>query len=326
MTQTSTIIAGIDVHKCMLVVAVGRCHASESEQEQTRQVEFESRRFGTTQSELQHLSTWLETRGVAVVVMESTAQYWVPVWSVLEPFFELKLAQAWSNRAPRGKKTDFKDAQRLVRRYLADELTLSFVPDSEQREMRTLTRRHKQLAAQRIRIQNQVEALLEQGRIKLSSVISDLFGSSGRRILSALSQGKTDPEELADLGNARLKCGREVLKDALNGKLTRLQQKLLQQYLKQVEVVEEQIKDLAQWTAAAMQPYEEVVVRLTAIPGVQVTAAHQIIAEVGATAAAFASSSRFSSWVGACPGRKESAGENQSSRCARGNRYLRATL
>ena len=107
--------------------------------------------------------------------MESTAQYWVPAWSVLEPFFELKLAQAWSNRAPRGKKT---------------------------------------LAAQRIRIQNQVEALLEQGRIKLSSVISDLFGSSGRRILSALSQGKTDPEKLADLGNGRLKCGREVLKDA----------------------------------------------------------------------------------------------------------------
>ncbi|MCX6623767.1 MAG: transposase, partial [Acidobacteria bacterium] len=112
------------------------------------------RRFGTTSSELQHLAAWLQQCGAQQVVMESTAQYWKPVWLNLEAHFRLLLAQAWSNRAPRGKKTDFKDAQRLVRRHRAGELTLSFVPDAEQRQMRSLTRRRVQLTHDRVRIHN----------------------------------------------------------------------------------------------------------------------------------------------------------------------------
>lgn len=129
-------IAGIDVHKRVLMVVVS---AADERQR------LERRRFGATALELDRLAEWLQEHGVEEAVMESTAQYWKPVWMALEDRFRLHLAQAWSNRAPRGKKTDFKDAERLVRRYRAHELTLSFVPDAEQRLMRTLTRRRAQL-------------------------------------------------------------------------------------------------------------------------------------------------------------------------------------
>jgi transposase len=320
------VIAGIDVHKRMLMVAVGVSSRMESEEGVAQAIDFESRRFGTSAAELLHLIAWLKDRGVGEAVMESTAQYWKPVWLALEPHFSLRLAQAWSNRAPRGKKTDSKDAQRLVRRHLAGELTLSFVPDAEQRQMRTVTRRRTQLARQRVRLQNQLECLLEEGRIKLSSVISDLVGASGRRILTAMAAGETNPVKLAALGDERLKCTREELMDALTGDLTAVQQKVLKQYLDQLAMIDEQMQDLSSLAAELMRPCQEAVMRLTQIPGVRVVAAQQILAEVGPTAASFPSAAQFSSWVGACPGRQESAGENYSSRCARGNRYLRGTL
>jgi transposase len=133
----------------------------------------------------------------------------------LEPHMRLHLAQAQSNRAPKGRKTDFGDAKRLLRRFVAGELMLSFVPDTEQRAWRMVTRARLQLVRERVHLQNQIESLLEEGRIKLSSVIRDLLGASGRRILRALSNGETNPEALADLGDPHLRCGREVLMDAL---------------------------------------------------------------------------------------------------------------
>jgi len=163
----SGIIAGIDVHKRVPMSVVGTA----SEDGKPRR--FERHRFGATSLEISPLLDWLAAHSVQQVVMESTAQYWKPVWLALEGRFSLHLARAWSNRALRGKKTDFKDAERLVRRYYAEELTLSFVPHAEQRQIRTLTRRRTQLTRDRIRIQNQVESLLEETRIKLSSVVSD---------------------------------------------------------------------------------------------------------------------------------------------------------
>ena len=135
-------------------------------------IEFDCRRFGTGSSERKHLVSWLRERGVTEVVMESTAQYWKPIWMDLEPHFaKLHLAQAHSNRAPRGRKNDFRDAQRLARRLLADELILSFVPDAEQRMWRTLTRSKHQLIRDRVRFESQLEALLEETRIDRKSVV-----------------------------------------------------------------------------------------------------------------------------------------------------------
>jgi len=313
----SKTMAGIDVHKRMLMVVVMGAEETEARPQ---------RRFGTTTPELLHLQTWLQQHNVGDVVMESTAQYWKPVWLTLEEHFRLYLAQAWSNRAPRGKKTDFKDAERLVRRHMAGELTLSFIPDAEQRQWRSLTRRRTQLTRDRTRIQNQVESLLEETRIKLAGVVTDLFGASGLRILTALASGETHAHQLAALADARLHCSPEELTAALTGFVSPVQRQLLQQHLEHLRLVESQIEGVSQMTAEVFQKHGDTIARLAEIPGVRVLAAQQIIAEASANAAAFPSAAQFSSWIGVCPGRNESAEKNHSSRCAKGNPYLRRVL
>ena len=158
------------------------------------------RRLVTLPSELQRLRIWLQEQGVEEAVMESTAQYWRSVWLELEPHMGLHLAQAFSHRAPRGRQQDFKDAERVVRRLIVDELILSFVPDGEQRIWRSLTRMKVQLTRDRVRRQNQRECLLEEMRIQLSIVVSNLLGASGLRILPAWAEGETDPKKWAELG------------------------------------------------------------------------------------------------------------------------------
>jgi len=184
-------IAGIDVHKKMLAVVV-------TDVEVQGEYEFERIRYGSNPEHLRLLAAWLIEHEVEEVVMESTAQYWKPVWGALERYWKpscqkregavpmsgtLHLAQARSNRGRRGRKKDFPDAERLVKRLVADELILSFVPDAEQRLWRTVTRRKYQLTRNKVRLQNQLEALLEEAHIKLSSLVSDLLGVSARRML-----------------------------------------------------------------------------------------------------------------------------------------------
>jgi transposase len=258
--------------------------------------------------------------------MESTAQYWKPIWLALEVPFKLFLAQAWSNRARPGKKSDFKDAERLLRRFVAGELVLSFVPDAEQREMRSVTRRREQLVSDRKRVQGQVESLLEETRIKLSSFVSDLFGASGQRILTALAEGITDPVQLVKLADARLKCTTEQLADALNGSISTIHQKLLKQSLEQLDLIDRQIAEVEKMAGELMADHQDALKRLADIPGIQVITAQHIIAVAGSTASAFDSSAQFSSWVGVAPGRSESAEVNKSSRCAKGNVNPRRVL
>ena len=311
-------VAAIDVHKKLLVVVV----ADSAEPS----VILQSRRFGTGAAELHHLASWLGDLGVTEAVMESTAQYWKPVWMELEPQMRLHLAQAQSNRAPGGRKTDLGDAKRLLRRFVAGELFLSFVPEAEQRAWRMVTRGRVQLIRERVLLQNQIESLLEEGRIKLSSVISDLLGLSGRRILRALAGGQTNPEKLAALGDDRLKCGRPALVDALTGSMGEIHRQLLGQHLDRIELVDKQIEDLNKLSASRMQKYQQVVTRLIEVPGIGAEAAQEILAEIGPEAAAFASSARMASWIGVCPGSHQSADENHSGHCAKGNRYLRRVL
>lgn len=311
-------IAGIDIHKKLLVVVI--VNAAEPD------VPLQSRRFGTGAAEVSHLLGWLMHYDVREAVMESTAQYWKPVWMELEPHMRLHLAQAQSNRAPKGRKSDLADAKRLLRRFAAGELMLSFIPEPEQRAWRMITRGRLQLVRARVQLQNQIESLLEEGRIKLSSVISDLLGASGRRILRALSAGESDPEVLAELGDRTLKCGRPALVDALTGSMGAIHCQLLAQHLDRVELIDRQIEQLNQLAAAQMQIYQEAVTRLIEVPGIGAGAAQEILAEIGPQAAAFPSAEQLASWIGVCPGSQESAGQNHSGRSAKGNRFLRRLL
>lgn len=311
-------IAGIDVHKKLLVVVIADSAKPD--------VPLDSQRFGAGSSELGRLSAWLCRHGVSEAVMESTAQYWKPVWMELEPHMRLHLAQAQSNKAPKGRKSDLADATRLVRRFAAGELMLSFIPEPEQRGWRMITRGRLQLVRERVQLQNQIESLLEEGRIKLSSVVSDLLGASGKRILRALAQGETSPDALAALGEKTLKCGLPALTDALTGSMGDLHRRLLAQHLDRIELIDQQIEELSKLAAAQMRKYQAAVTRLIEIPGVGAEAAQEILAEIGPEAAAFPSPRQLASWIGVCPGSNESAGENHSGRSAKGNRFLRRLL
>jgi len=311
-------IAGIDVHKKVLMVVV--VDTSVREEKPVR------KRFVTLPSELQRFRIWLQAQGVEEAVMESTAQYWRSVWLELEPHMRLHLAQAFSNRAPRGRKHDFKDAERLVRRLIADELILSFVPNGEQRIWRSMTRMKLQLTRDRVRLQNQMECLLEEMRIKLSIVVSNLLGASGLRILRALANGETDPKKLAQLGDERLQCTEEQLVDALTGRVQPMHREMLALPLQRLQLIDQQMAQLNGMIAQAMKSHQDAVIRLAEVPGLGVDSAQQIIAEVGAQASTFCSAAELTSWVGTCPGKQESAEQNHSSRSAKGNKYLRRVL
>jgi len=319
-------IAAIDIHKRVLMVVMASA-GEDVDDPIGEALEFECRRFGSGYDERLKLVSWLQEREVMEVVMESTAQYWKPIWLDLEPHFpKLHLAQAQSNRAPKGRKDDFRDAKRLARRLLAGELSLSFVPDAKQRIWRMLTRSKQQLVQARVQLQNQLEALLEEMRIKLSSVVSDLLGVSGRRILQALSEGKTNPEKLAELADERLRCSPETLADALRGSPAPLQLAVLKLFLKRLELLDQQIQSLDQLMAQELKQHEQAVLRLAGVPGFGVDSAQQLIAEIGVDAEAFPSAGEFASWFGGCPGSHISAEENHGSRSPKGNHFVRRLL
>jgi transposase len=223
---------------------------------------------------------------------------------------------------------DFVDAERLVKRLVARELTLSFVPDAKQRLWRTVTRKKYQLRRDRARLQNQLESLLEEAHIKLSSLVSDLLGASARRMLKALADGETSPAALAALADQKLRATPEQLRDALGAytDLKPVYRRLLKMALEQLQLLEQQIAQLDQELATLLHPHQDAVQRLAEVPGLGVDSAQQIIAEVGLTAATFPSGQQLASWMGACPGDEESAGVNYSHRSPKGNRHMRRIL
>jgi len=329
-------IAGIDVHKRMLTVVV--CDV-----EVGSEYEFERQQYGSTPSHLRLLAAWLVEQEVEEVVMESTAQYWKPVWAILERYWKplqqgregarpmsgtLHLAQAQSNRGPRGRKNDFADPERLVKRLVAGELILSFVPSAEQRLWRTVMRTKYQLRCNQVQLQNRLEALLEEAHLKLSSLVSDLLGLSGRRMLTAIAEGETDAAAVAARADYRLRATPEELCDALGacGELHPVYRRLLQRALEEWQRAEAQITQLSQEMATLLAAHQEQVQRLAEVPGLGVDSGQQILAEVGASAATFPSAKALSSWVGACPGEEESAGVNHNRRSPKGNRHLRRIL
>jgi transposase len=329
-------IAAIDVHKKMLAVVVADV-AGEGE------YQFERRKFGATPGELHLMAQWLVQQEVEEVVMESTAQYWKPVWGALERYWKparqqregagkmcgaLHLCQAKSNHGPRGRKNDFADAQRMIKRLVAQELVLSFVPDPEQRLWRTVTRRKHQLTRAKVGFKNQLESLLEQAHIKLSSLVSDLLGVSARRMLKALADGESDPAVLAAMADRGLRATAEQLRDALEActRLNGTYRRVLKLTLEELQMIETHIEQLNREAMGLMRAHQDVVRRVAEVPGFGPDSAMQMIAEVGPEAATFPSAKQLSSWVGVCPGNEESAGESQSTRSPKGNRHMRRLL
>ena len=268
--------------------------------------QFERRKVGAPSDELHLLAQWLVQQEVEEVVMKSTAQYWKPVWGALERFWKperqkregaaqmsgtLHLCQTKSNRGPRGRKNEFADGERRIKRLVAQELVLSFVPDPEQRLWRTVRRRKYPLTRDKVRFQNQRESLLEQAHLNLSSWVSDLLGLSARRMWKALAEGETDPAVLAALADCRLRATPEQLRDALGAcaQLQGVYRRLLKMALEELKLMEDQIEQLDREALGLLQQYRDAVQRVAEAPGFGVNSAIQRIAEVSAEAAAFQS-------------------------------------
>jgi transposase len=308
--------AGLDVHKDSVVACV-----------RVSGVEPEVRTFGTTTESLLALADWLRDRQVTHAVMESTGPYWTPVWHILnEEEIELVLANAEHVRNVPGRKTDVKDAMWLADLLAHGLVTASFVPPTEIRDLRDLTRTRRQLVRQRVQHVQRVQKTLESANIKLDSVISDIVGASGRAILDALVSGQSDPERLVLLANSRIKAAPEALKQALHGRVRDHHRNLLKLHLQQIDATNAGIAELDKEIERSLEPFRSQVEQLTSIPGIGDNVARTLIAEIGVNMKQFPSSAHLVSWAGLCPGLKESAGKRQSTRIRKGAPWLKPVL
>lgn len=312
-------VAGLDVHQAVIVACRRRFLDA-------TQVESEVERFGTSTRELKRLGAWLAEWGVKQVALESTGVLWQPVWNVLCDEFELKLVNAQHLKKVPGRKTDVTDAEWLAQCLQLGLLRGSFVPSTQVREWRDLTRQRTQLLDQRTRVVNRVHKTLEGCNLKLSTVASDIFGVSGRAMLKALSEGTQDAEQLAALAQGRLHAAHEELVASLEGHVSEHQRWLLQRLLKQVEFVEAEIALYDARLAELMRPFDDALTRLDTIDGVGRRTAEVILAELGPEMAQFPDDEAVSKWAGMCPGNHESAGKQKHGRTAKGNKWLRRAL
>jgi transposase len=311
--------AGLDVHKDSVVACVR--HIVDGA------VKREVRSFQTTTKGLMALSEWLSAEGCTHVVMEATGVYWKPVWHILsDGEFELVLANAAHVKNVPGRKTDVNDATWLAELLAHGLVRGSFVPDEQTQEMRNLLRTRKQLVRERSRHIQRLQKTLEDANIKLDSVISDILGLSGRRMIEALIAGETDPNALAGLAHRRIKASPAELEAALRGRVTRHHRFLLGLHLQQIDAIDAAINQIDPEVDALVEPFRTAVQLLTTIPGIDALSACVILAEIGRDMSRFPTAGHLISWAGLCPKNDESAGKRRSTRMRKGAPWLKTTL
>jgi transposase len=313
--------AGLDVHKKTVVA----CVLSPGPNGQASR---ETRTFGTMLGELEALAAWLAEQQVTHVALEATGVYWKAVYNVLEgqDRWTVLVVNPEHVKAISGRKTDRADAERLAFLLRHDLLRGSFIPARQQRELRELTRARTALIRERARVVQRLEKVLEGANIKLAAVLSDLLGASGQRLLEAALQGVTDPDALAALADPRLQPKRELLLQALQGQLSRPLRFLAQQHLEHWRELDARISAFDAEVAAQLRPFDELVARLDAIPGVGRRTAEIILTEIGSTVEAFPDSRHLAAWAGLSPGNRQSGGRRKAARTRHGNPWLKAAL
>jgi transposase len=310
--------AGLDVHKDSVVVCV--------RVQEGGQVRRTVRTFGTVTQELLALGDWLEAEKCTHAAMEATGVYWKPVWHMLEGRVELILANAAHIRNVPGRKSDVNDATWIGDLVAHGLIRSSFVPPEPIGELRDLTRTRKQLTREIVQHTQRIQRVLQEANVKLDSVISDILGVSGRRILRAMIDGEQDPQVLASLGSPRLESSPRELKEALRGRVTAHHRFLLSQHLGLIENLERTIEQFDQEIARAIQPFREVVQRLTGIPGVATVGAQAMLSEIGLDMGQFPEVGHLISWATLCPRLDESAGRARSTRVRKGGTWLKPLL
>jgi transposase len=308
--------AGIDVHKDSLVVCV-RLDGREPPVET----------FGATSGEILRLGDWLAELGVTIAAMESTGVYWQPVWNLLEDRLQLMLVNPQHIRRVPGRKTDVTDSQWIAQLLEHGLLSPSFVPPKAQRQLRDLTRQRTQLLGDGARVINRVQKVLETANVKIAGLISDLAGVSGRKVLTALAQGKLTPQEMAELVDRRMELKKPALREALAGNVGEHHRFMLRQLLAQLDHIDQQVETFDLRIAEVMSPLErQTVQRLDEIPGFDVRTGQNVIAEIGTDMSRFPSAAHLASWAGLCPGNNQSGGKRKHGKTRQANRWLKAAM
>jgi|WetSurMetagenome_2_1015567.scaffolds.fasta_scaffold185011_1 transposase len=311
--------AGLDVHKKTVVASIIVPREGGG-------LYRETRTFETMTGELLALSDWLLEKRVTHAAMESTGEYWKPIFNILEHSFDILLVNAQHIKTVPGRKTDVKDAEWIAELLRFGLLKASFVPPEGQRELRELTRFRSTFIQERATLVNRLQKVLESANIKLASVVSDVNGVSGKAILKALVEGTSKPEDMAELAKGRLKEKREFLVRSLEGRVKPHHRFLLSELLCQLESLDESIHRFDQQIEEYCRPFEESVVLVDTIPGVARKVAEVIISEIGTNMSCFPTADHLASWAGVAPGNNESAGKRLSGRTTKGNRALVSAL
>ena len=324
-------VAGLDVHKetvvaCVRVMVGGR------------RPKRECRTFATTTEGLLSLLAWLTANRCSHVAMEATGVYWTPVWKILsDGDFELIVANAAHIKQVPGRKTDMNDATWIADLLACGLIRASFVPEEEIQELRSLTRTRKQLVREQTRHVQRLQKTLEEANIKLDSVVSDIMGVSGRRMIEAMIGGERNPQRLAALADRGLKASPKQLYDALHGRLREHHRFLLKLHLTQWDALDATIRDIDrqvdgqiermdETTEDQQPPFRQLILRLCSIPGVSHLSATSILAEIGRDMRRFATAGHLVAWAGLCPGQNQSAGKVKSARLRKGAPWLKTML
>lgn len=309
--------AGLDVHKDLVVACVRIAR--------DRRVDYQTREFGTTTKQLLELLDWLSSYAVTHVAMESTSVYWKPVWHILEDSFSLTLGNAKQMKTVPGRKSDQKDSAWISDLHAHGLIKPSFVPQRPIQELRDLTRTRKQFVAERTRHVQRIQKVLEDANVKLASVLSDIMGLSGRRILDALVRGERDPVKMANMAHASVKAPRSKIAEALDGKVTDHHRFMLALHLRHIESIDAEVQMLEEQIQKALEPFRDAVELIRTHPGVGSDAAASIIAEIGVDMSVFPSADHMVSWACLAPGLNGTGGKKKSSPTKRA-KWLKATM
>ena len=310
---------GLDVHKKTVVATVMLTPAD-------GQVSQHTRTFATTTSQLLALSDWLSQQQVTHVAMESTGVYWRPVFNLLEASVTVILVNAQHIKAVPGHKTDVKDSQWLADLLRHGLLQASFIPPAPIRDLRDLVRYRKTLVQERSQEVNRLQKVLETANIKLSGVVSDVLGKSGRDMLDALLAQVSDPEALAQLARGSLRGKLPQLREALLGQVQAHHRTLIAQQLAHIDFLEQSLAQLQTEIDVRLQSYQQEIDLLVSIPGVGATAAAAILGEIGTDMTRFPSAHHLASWAGVAPGNKQSGGKRLKAPATKGNSRVRGVL
>jgi transposase len=306
---------GLDVHKGTVVACI-----------MGMGIKKEVRTYTAMTNDLLRLKGWLQEAGITHVAMESTGVYWKPVFNILEDHFEVILVNARHVKNVPGRKTDVQDSEWLCRLLRSGLLKGSFIPPRGIRELRDLTRYKRKLIQTIVAEKQRVEKVLEDANIKLSSIASDTFGASGKRIIEELMKGKLEPEEMAELSKGRLRQKREDLKEALVGEVREHHKFMIKASLKHIRAMEKVLSEIERKIREKIErDYKEEDELLQTIPGVKENAS-TIIAEIGVDMDIFPNEMHLSSWSGMSPGNNESAGKKKPGSTTYGNKCLKAIL